>query len=82
MCVLWGKIWDRQGSRWCPEVSRLPALTIRCLMGTEPVLGWAGVCPYRLQSAHLVHVTFQSMVLGTLGRRPTDFPDVSSHSHL
>lgn len=58
------------------------ALTIRCLMGTESVLGWGGVCPYRLQSARLVHVTFQSVVLGTLGRRPTDFPDVSSHSHL
>lgn len=58
------------------------ALTIRCPMGTEPVLGWGGVCPYRLHSARLVHVTFQSVVLGTLGRRPTDFPDVSSHSHL
>lgn len=58
------------------------ALTTRCLMGTEPVLGWGGVCPYRLQSARHVHVTFQSVVLGTLGRRPSVFRDVSSHSHL
>lgn len=81
MCVLWGRIWDRQESRWCPEVSRLPSLS-DALMGTEPVLGWGGVCPYRLQSARHVHVTFQSVVLGTLGRRPSVFRDVSSHSHL
>lgn len=83
MCVLWGGSGTGRGQGGVPK---FPIATlIRYLMGTVNTTAVLGgeVCVFTgCQSAYHVHVAFQSVPLGTLGRRPSDFCDVSSHRHL